>query len=428
MSEIQSLYQVFLKSAGVNTDTRTIKPGEIFFALKGEHFNGNTYAAKSIEDGALLAVIDEPQYAIEGKTMLVPNVLKALQDLSAHHRNQFKGKVIALTGSNGKTTSKELLYAALSSQYQVHATKGNLNNHIGVPLTLLGLKAHHELAIIEMGANHQKEIDSYCQWVRPDIGIITNIGKAHLEGFGGFQGVIKGKTELYRFIQTHGGVLWVNADDPLLENQSENISRVFYGKQNTLFSVEEIDASDLLQFRILHQGKSYTIHTQLTGAYNLSNTILAIFAGLQFNITIDKIIQHIEVYQPTNSRSQMIRQADYTLILDAYNANPSSMKVAIENLATFNPNTVAFLGGMKELGEESEAEHESIGSYLADQKIEEVVLVGKEFKHTSEKYGYRYFETSPEAAPFFNTLKKTGKTILLKGSRGTAMEKIIETL
>jgi UDP-N-acetylmuramoyl-tripeptide--D-alanyl-D-alanine ligase len=427
ISNLNQLYDIFIASSGITTDTRNIEPNHLFFALKGDRFNGNAFAAKAIESGALAAVIDEPAYFIAEKTILVPNVLEALQGLAALHRSKFKGTVIALTGSNGKTTSKELLNAVLSSHYNTLCTIGNLNNHIGVPLTLLRIRSEHEIAIVEMGANHQKEIDSYCQWVKPDIGIITNIGKAHLEGFGGIEGVIKGKTELYRFIEQYGGTLWVNADDALLVEKSKNISRAFYGIRNDQFTLKQNNnGSEFLHLEIQCHEADYLMRTQLTGAYNISNIALAIYAGIYFKIPIQTIIVQIEAYAPTNSRSQIIKGSDYTIILDAYNANPSSMTAAILNLKQAKGNTVAYLGGMRELGEETLVEHLAIGTLLKQTQINEVILVGAEFKETALQNHFTFFENSEAAKNHFKVLNKTGKTILIKGSRGSAMEKILD--
>lgn len=427
ISNLNQLYTIFIASSGITTDSRNIAPNHLFFALKGDRFNGNTFAARAIELGALAAVIDEPAYFIEGKTILVPNALEALQALAAHHRSKFKGTVIALTGSNGKTTSKELLNVVLSAQYKTLCTSGNLNNHIGVPLTLLRIRPEHEIAIIEMGANHQKEIDSYCHWVKPDIGIITNIGKAHLEGFGGIEGVIKGKTELYRYIAQYGGTLWVNADDALLIDQSKDMSRTFYGTQNEEFTLsQQNNDGEFLNLTIECCSVHYPLRTQLTGSYNIANIALAIYAGIYFKVPIQIIIAQIEAYAPTNSRSQIIKGGDYTIILDAYNANPSSMTAAILNLKEAKGPTVAYLGGMKELGNETSAEHLAIGALLKQTRIDEVILVGDEFKETAQQNKFTFFDNSEAAKNHFKQLSKTGKTILIKGSRGSAMEKILD--
>ena len=426
MAAIEDIYEIYLRSSGVNTDTRSVSNNQFFFALKGDNFNGNAFANKAIEAGALMAVIDEKEFYIEGKTCLVDNVLKTLQDMAAYHRQQLDCPIIALTGSNGKTTTKELINTVLASSYSTLCTVGNLNNHIGIPLTLLNIKKTHEIAIIEMGANHLGEIASYCEWIQPSIGIITNIGKAHLEGFGGEDGVRQGKTELYRYIQKNGGELWVNQDDDLLVQNSENIPRNFYGKNNEYFHVTSIDESqEYLCFDLEYQSTSYRINSKLSGVYNLSNIILAMYAGLFFKIPIEKIIFQIENYIPTNSRSQIIKKEDYTIILDAYNANPSSMLVAIKNVSSFEPNTIACLGAMKELGEATEKEHLAIGELLKKLNIHEVILIGEEFRSTALLYQYPFFTTSMEAKTYFYAMNKKGKTILIKGSRGSAMEKIL---
>ena len=427
---MNELYEVFLNSSGITTDTRKIEPNQLFFALKGTNFNGNSYAIKALEQGAIAVVIDEiHEDAISENSkqiFLVADVLLTLQELAEKHRTNYKGIVIALTGSNGKTTTKELLNSVLSSRFNTLCTYGNLNNHIGVPLTLLNLRNSHEIAIIEMGANHQHEIESYCKWVHPDIGIITNIGKAHLEGFGGIEGVIKGKTELYRYIQSHGGMLWVNSDDALLVEKSKNIPHQYYGVKNEFFELLEINfQEEYLNFEILSEGINYAVKTQLTGVYNLSNILLAIYAGMYFKIPMSKILASLSKYTPTNSRSQIIKGTDYTIILDAYNANPSSMEVAIQNLATFNPETIAYLGAMKELGAATTKEHQTIGKILQSSGIKEVILVGEEFLETAKEFNYIFFESSDAAKEHFRNLDKSGKTILIKGSRGSVMEKIL---
>jgi UDP-N-acetylmuramoyl-tripeptide--D-alanyl-D-alanine ligase len=421
---IKSLYQKFITSTGVCTDTREIITDKIFFALKGGNFNGNSFASKAIEMGAMCCVIDEIEFFInEERTILVDDVLTALQALATHHRDQFDIPIIGITGSNGKTTSKELIYTVLIQKYKTHCTKGNFNNHIGVPLTLLAMPMDTEIGIIEMGANHTKEIEAYCKWSKPNIGVITNIGKAHLEGFGGIEGVIEAKTELYHWIEDVKGSLFVHINDELLMTKSKNISKKTYGNVNADFPSSYINLKGLAGLEI----GDIKIVSQLVGEYNCPNLALAEALGKSFDIEIDRIKWAIESYAPTNSRSQLIIQDTNTLILDAYNANPSSMKVSIDNLANMpQTNKIAMLGAMKELGIYSKSEHNNLLQYCIEKKINQIILVGEEFEISTPSTNILFFKNSVDANTWYRNQSFQDSAILIKGSRGSAMEKVVE--
>jgi UDP-N-acetylmuramoyl-tripeptide--D-alanyl-D-alanine ligase len=425
---IEEIYSLYLKHPVVGTDTRNIKQDSIFFALKGANFNANTFAKEAISKGAKYAVIDEEAYYTYG-CILVENVLITLQQLATYHRRQSKIPFIGITGSNGKTTTKELTAAILSKKYKTLFTQGNLNNHIGVPLTLLSLKKEHEIAIIEMGANHQGEIAELCKIAEPDFGIITNIGKAHLEGFGGPEGVIKAKNELYQFIKASKGKLFVNADDELLMKLSNGIHRTTYGTKRGA-NCEGIDDKEnfLAKGIVIDDGIEVEIQSQLAGRYNFYNMLAAACVGFHFGLKSSQIKQAIEEYVPSNNRSQIIKKGSNTIWVDAYNANPSSMKTAIENFALL-PATgkVLILGDMFELGADSTKEHQVLADLIEDKKTwEGVYLVGKEFMKTNSSA--QLFERTESFIEWLTKNPLSSKTILLKGSRGMAMEKVIEKL
>ncbi|GAC1379735.1 MAG: UDP-N-acetylmuramoyl-tripeptide--D-alanyl-D-alanine ligase [Ginsengibacter sp.] len=422
--DINSLYEIFLKHPDVTTDTRNIKKGQIFFALKGPSFNGNNFARTALEYGAAFSVVDEDVYADDVRILRVNNSLEALQQLAKHHRLQFNIPFIAITGSNGKTTTKELMGVVLSSKYKTYITEGNLNNHIGVPLTILKIKQDAEMAIIEMGANHQKEIESYCQYAMPTHGLITNCGKAHLEGFGGVEGVIKGKGELFQYIKEHSGTAFVNNNDNAIVGLSQGIKNIIaYGPDGQINGIAK-DRAGLLQVQI-NSEKLFTINTQMVGDYNLPNVLAAVAVGKHFKVSDDKIITAIENYSPSNSRSQAIKLGTNTIILDAYNANPSSMKVAVENFSRFeNANKILMLGAMMELGDESVAEHKALVALIDKYDWDNVVLVGSSFKELNHKY--TQLNDSSEAKQWFQDHKIENSAVLIKGSRSMKMEKIIE--
>lgn len=419
---ISELHTLFLSSTSVEIDSRTIKQGSVFFALKGEKTDGNLYARKALEEGALAAIVDDPLLKDIPGCYIVPDVLQALQDLAVYHRGTFTFPVIGLTGSNGKTTSKELLQAVLSSAFRVKATKGNLNNHIGVPLTLLSVKEPIDFLIVEMGANHQGEIQFLCNIARPDYGYITNIGKAHLEGFGGEEGVKKGKSELYRFIYSGNGKLFVNAEDPTLVSLLPALppTHIIYYRPSDYFA-----ESNDVYIRFSLGGKTWSTH--LVGDYNLPNIASAISAGLYFGIDTHMIGKAIQNYEPTNNRSQQFFYKGNSLILDAYNANPSSMKVSIDNFGKLNVDKkIIILGDMFELGEYTDFEHLALIDFTKKYRWTKAVFIGKNFKSLEQQYqDYLFFETVTDATSFFNSLDYSGSTILLKGSRGIALEQLI---
>src|SRR6185436_13852950 len=432
---IEELYKLYEQYPSVQTDTRKLKPGDIFFALKGPNFNANSFAKQAINDRAACAVIDEKEFEIPGKTFLVPDVLGSLQLLALHHRKQFdnlpSGKqtpFLAITGSNGKTTTKELIHAVLSTTFKTYTTEGNLNNHIGVPLTILKIKNDAQIAVIEMGANHIGEISGYCKIALPTHGLITNCGKAHLEGFGSEEGVRKGKGELFDHLRTlKHGFAFVMWDYEYLREMSKGISGIIkYGtKQNDHVIGTVLSNETFLQVKITQGLDNGIIKTQLVGEYNLPNVLAAVTVGKFFEVPENSIISAIENYTPSNSRSQLIEKGSNKIILDAYNANPSSMKVAIENFAKDNAeNKILMLGAMAELGKDSLQEHQQIIDLIKNYQWKEVALVGGVFLKLS--HPFLSFENSLQAKDWFNRKNISNSSILVKGSRSMQMEKVLE--
>lgn len=427
--DIAALYQLYLKYPSVQTDTRKIKQDDIFFALSGPNFDGNTFAAEAIAKGAAYAVVDKAAYATSEKCILVADALTALQQLARYHREHLPAKYIAITGSNGKTTTKELLAAVMSRKYPTYATEGNLNNHIGVPLTLLKIKTGIEVAIIEMGANHQKEIASYCEIARPDYGVITNCGKAHIEGFGGIEGVRKGKGELYDFIRAHNGAIFRNVDLDYLESMAAGIgNQVTYGTANADYTGAPVMDGVFLDVSVnMPDGSAELVKTNLVGAYNFPNVMLAVAAGMYFGVPMQDIQAALAAYNPDNSRSQWVQKGTNHVILDAYNANPTSMKAAIENFAAANlPGKLLWIGGMKEMGAEERSEHQALVALIDTYQWAGVILVGKEFREV--KGSHQWFETSAEAAAYIKADAPHNSSILIKGSRGSKMEVLADAL
>ena len=426
--DIEELYRIYKQNPSVQTDSRRIKRGDIFFALKGPSFNGNAFAKQALDDGAVFAVIDEKEFEISGKTFLVDDVLAALQQLAKHHRQQFTIPFLAITGSNGKTTTKELIHAVLSTSYKTYTTEGNLNNHIGVPLTLLKIKDDAAIAVIEMGANHIGEIASYCEIALPTHGIITNCGKAHLEGFGSEEGVRKAKGELFDHLRAieHGYaiVMW---DYDYLQQMSKGISGIIkYGTREEAHIIGKVFRSDpFLEVEILQGLDAKNITTQLVGDYNLPNVLAAVATGKLFNVPEQNIKEAIENYSPSNSRSQLLQQGSNKIILDAYNANPSSMKLAIENFSKFPGDKILVLGSMAELGNESEKEHSSLVNQIKKLNWKEVVLVGKEFEKI--KHPFHQFKNADEAGDWLQQKKFENSSMLIKGSRSMQMEKVLSS-
>ncbi len=428
--EIKHLYDIFLQSSGVTTDSRKIEKNQLFFALKGEHFNGNIFAEKALNDGANFAIIDESNFNTNDKCILVKDVLSTLQQLANYHLLQVKPKhILAITGSNGKTTTKELVNAVLETTYQTHYTKGNLNNHIGIPLTILEMKNNTEIAIIEMGANHQKEIASYCQYAEPTYGIITNIGKAHLEGFGGVEGIIKGKGELYDYLKQKNGLLFVNHENAILKKMllDKKITHfISYGKSNEAnYVVNAINNESTLTLKF----QDTEINSNLYGDYNFDNICCAIAVGSYFKVPAISIKKAIESYVPTNKRSEVIQKNNYTIIADYYNANPTSMQHAIESLAASSANKkMVILGDMFELGEYALSEHQKIVDLCIQKKFDQIVLVGSNFNQTQihDHADIIKFNNSAETGVWFKQQPLQHATILLKGSRGMKMESVLE--
>lgn len=425
--KIELLHRHFLESTGVCTDTRKITQGCLFFCLKGDNFNGNKFAQEALDKGAYKVIIDELQYHKNtGETILSKSALSLLQKLASYHRQQLKLPIIALTGSNGKTTTKELINAVLSKKFETVATQGNLNNHIGVPLTLLSMKETTEIGIVEMGANHLKEIEQLCDIAYPDFGYITNFGKAHLEGFGSIQGVIQGKTELYKHLQTHQKMVFVNANDTLQMQYSKGIRRSTFGNEQQDCYIQLKDATN----KLLVAYNGVQIQSNLIGLYNFHNIAAAIAMGEYFKVPVEKIKKAIEQYTPTNNRSQLLEKGGHSIILDAYNANPTSMMAAIENFKqAAGKHKVLFLGDMFELGEEAEAEHQHITSYLEANPIGETFLIGSNFYKTKTEAGHITKMKSFEALQaHLNRHPLKDSFILIKASRGMALERILELI
>jgi UDP-N-acetylmuramoyl-tripeptide--D-alanyl-D-alanine ligase len=422
--KIEELYTLYLQNPSIQTDTRKLKPGDLFFALKGPSFNGNEFAQLALEAGARHAVIDDPRFTIEGKTLLVDDVLTTLQQLAKHHRQQFQIPFIAITGSNGKTTTKELIHAVLSSAYKTYTTEGNLNNHIGVPLTILKIRQDAQMAVIEMGANHQREIASYCEYALPTHGLITNVGKAHLEGFGSEEGVRKAKGELYDHLRSHNGTVFLMNDYDYLQHMSRGINHIYtYGTTDADVAGTLAETDPFLQVSF-QKGFNGTIKTNLVGGYNLPNVLAAVAVGKYFNVAEEKIRHAIENYTPSNSRSQLLQKGSTKVILDAYNANPSSMRAAIENFAHVKADLkILALGAMAELGADSLAEHEGLIEEIRKYPWSQVVLVGGDF--TRINHPYQQFNSPQEAGQWLQD-KVENAYLLIKGSRSMQMEKVLD--
>ena len=422
---IEDLYTIFCNHPQIQTDSRKLASGDLFFALRGPNFNGNQFALQALEMGAAYAIVDEFIAADNNRIIRVENVLTTLQQLAGYHRDQFTIPFIAITGSNGKTTTKELVAAVLSAHYKTYTTRGNLNNHIGIPLTLLQVQKDAQMAVIEMGANHQHEIEGYCQYVKPTHGIITNCGKAHLEGFGGEEGVRKGKGELFQFLSGHHGTAFAFADYDYLHTLAKQVPQIiWYGTHSGSIRGSIENSMPFLKVGITG-ALELSIQTQLVGTYNLPNVLCAAAIGNFFGVPAEKIQSAIESYTPSNSRSQWINWGTNQVILDAYNANPSSMKVAIENFAQLPGSAkILMLGAMMELGETSVAEHQALLNLIQQYPWEEVVLVGGDFSNLS--HPYHYFTDSTQAKAWLRSKSPQNAQILLKGSRSMKMEKVIE--
>lgn len=426
--EIAELYKCFMECGKVTTDSRNCPEGSMFIALKGETFNGNAFAAQALKQGCRYAVIDESEYAGEG-TILVDNCLQALQQLANYHRRQLKTPVIGITGTNGKTTTKELISTVLSRKFNTLYTEGNFNNHIGVPFTLLRLTKEHEMAVVEMGANHPGEIKTLVHIAEPDYGIITNVGKAHLQGFGSFEGVIRTKGELYDFLRAKGGAtIFIQNENPYLNGIAEGLTCVRYGQTAGLYvSGELISCSPFLSFRWTAEGVSHEVNTHLIGSYNLDNMLAAAAIGRYFGVSDDDISSALASYLPHNNRSQLKETADNKLIVDAYNANPTSMMAALKNFRQIEaPHKMVILGDMKELGEASREEHQKVVDYLKECGFDRVVLVGPEF--AAATHSYQTFQHVDEVLADIRMHKPQGYYILIKGSNSMKLSQLPECL
>jgi UDP-N-acetylmuramoyl-tripeptide--D-alanyl-D-alanine ligase len=433
---IEELYTLYLQSGQkICTDTRKIEKDAIFFALKGDKFNANEFAKEALNLGCAFAVVDDERYVSSKQTLLVDNALSTLQQLANFHRKKFKFPFLGITGSNGKTTTKELIATVLSKKYNTLATLGNLNNHIGVPLTLLSIKAEHEFAIIEMGANHQGEIQQLCEITEPDFGIITNIGKAHLEGFGGIEGVKKGKSEMYHFINKNKGKVFINSDDEVLKSLVLGVSKITYGTDLNADCIgKELESEETICFKFKNNSDKrdwsniHTIQTNIIGNYNFINCLAACCIGTYFGVSEVEIKNALENFHPNMNRSQLVKTGRNTIILDAYNANPNSMKAAIENFANMNTNKkLLLLGDMFELGDYSEQEHQNIVNLLIEKGFKELVLVGPHFFKTKNN-SFNRFLSLKECVNYLASLNIEQYTVLIKGSRGMKMESLQEFL
>lgn len=426
--QIEELYKLYLRFPSVQTDTRKLKQGDLFFALKGPNFNGNKFAQQALEAGAAYAIVDEESAVAGDRMILTDDALTTLQELAGYHRQQFSIPFIGITGSNGKTTTKELVHAVLSTTFKTYTTQGNLNNHIGIPLTILGIEPDAEIAVIEMGANHPKEIQGYCEYARPTHGIITNCGKAHLEGFGSLEGVRKAKGELFDYLRLHRGTAFIMNDYDYLRAMSRDIPHVYtYGTHDAMTTGMVKEAHPFLEVVLTDLSTDDTIRTRLAGAYNLPNILAAVAVGRYFKIDSKKIKSAIEAYEPSNIRSQLIKKGANTILLDAYNANPSSMKAAVENFASMSgDNKILILGAMAELGAESIKEHQALIRLLEQYQWREVILVGGDFEKTT--HSYQFFGSVGEAEQWVRAHPVRDSLYLVKGSRSMKMEQIMEAL
>jgi len=438
---IEEIYSIFRCHPTITTDSRNCPEGSIFFALKGENFNGNAYASNALQQGSAFAVIDDKQYydPADSRMILVNDVLTSLQQLARHHRRQLGTPIIGITGTNGKTTTKELIAAVLKKKYNILYTQGNFNNHIGVPKTLLQLNSDHELAVIEMGANHPGEIRDLVNIAEPDYGIITNVGKAHLLGFGSFEGVIRTKGELYDFMRCKSGTVFINNDNPYLNGIAQNLQLVRYGQNHAEANSIEgrlLSCAPFLKFEWKRtDGSSFrTVQTQLIGAYNIDNALAAITIGTHFGVCADDICSALEEYVPSNNRSQLKKTEKNTLVIDAYNANPTSMAAALDNFALMDaPHKMCILGDMKELGEASKSEHIKALRKIIEGEFEQVWLVGEEFKKAlsaldTETIGITTFSDANEVIAQLKESEIAGRTILIKGSNSTRLISLVEHL
>jgi len=422
---IEELHALFLAYPKICTDTRKISEDCLFFALKGPNFNGNAFAQDALDKGAAFTIIDEEAFSTSDKTILCQDVLKTLQELATYHRNHCKAKVISLTGSNGKTTTKELINSVISKKYKTIATQGNLNNHIGVPLTLLSIKEDTEIAIVEMGANHQKEIEFLCNITQPDFGYITNFGKAHLEGFGGVEGVIKGKSEMYDYLTSHNKYVFLNADDQIQKEKLDSYTKKigFSTSDHQYYNIKFLGIDPY----VVLEAEGTRINTQLIGKYNFPNCCAAILMGKYFNVPLQDIKLAIEAYQPQNNRSQILSKNGFNIVLDAYNANPTSMKAALENFASMDSSQKSIIiGDMFELGTTASEEHQTIANLTEELKFDNVYLVGENF--FGIKTSFNKFKSFDDLKEHLEKKPLEKGALLIKGSRGMALERVLDIL
>lgn len=425
---IIDLYDLFIHNPQITTDSRNCPKGSIFFALKGDKFDGNQYAGKALASGCVYAVIDNPDYYIGERTILVDNVLKTLQQLAHHHRKVLGLPIIGITGTNGKTTTKELLAAVLSTKFNLLYTEGNFNNHIGVPLTLLRLTHDHEMAVIEMGASHPGDIKELVDIVHPNYGIITNVGRAHLEGFGSFEGVIRTKGELYDYIRRSKGKIFIKKENEYLQSIAKGIEQITYGNGDDAFSSGQVVSCDpFLVFNWKQQGKLHTVETHMIGSYNLDNVLAAVAVGRFFKIPAERISRAIAAYEPTNNRSQFKKTENNELIIDAYNANPSSMKVALDNFITMPVQPKAIiLGDMRELGPTSDELHAEVVEQIKKGQFDKVFLCGEHFSKVGKEFSP--FATTEAMVEELRKQPLKGYHILIKGSHSMGLEKLADIL
>lgn len=420
--DIKDFYVTYFKNNKVSIDSRKIRVGDIFFAFSGDNFDAGTMAQEAIDQGASAVIVEKKEYEdINKNIFFVPSTLEFLQKLALFHREQLQIPIIALTGSNGKTTTKELISSVLNKKYNVQFTQGNLNNHIGVPLTLLSIKEQHQVAVIEMGANHQKEIDFLCSLAKPNIGYVTNFGQAHLEGFGGFEGVVLGKSELYKYLINNKQIILVNELDTIQVEKTKNYSKkITFGMRDSDYQFEKFSENNLVG--IIYKGQE--IKSNLTGDYNFTNICAATCLGLYFGIDFKKIKEAIEEYRPTNMRSQIVKKDDKTLVLDTYNANPSSMTMSLNNFSLFEGSKTIIIGDMLELGSQGPSAHQDIIFLAQELKFDDIITVGKIFKNIN--HSLKSFENTDELIIYLKENPIKTKNILLKGSRGIALEKALD--
>ncbi|MCL1821541.1 MAG: UDP-N-acetylmuramoyl-tripeptide--D-alanyl-D-alanine ligase [Prolixibacteraceae bacterium] len=431
MMKAEQIYACYLQNPAIVTDSRKAVQGTIFFALKGENFNGNDFASAALKNNASYAVVDEQPAFSDSRLIVVDNALATLQQLAVFHRRKLQIPIIAITGTNGKTTTKELTTAVLAQKYKVQSTQGNLNNHIGVPLTLLSFKPNIEIGVVEMGANHLGEIDFLCRIAQPNYGLITNVGKAHLQGFGDMEGVIRAKSELYRYLESKNGTVFINGENQHLKTVAGNrLTKIFYGNsENSRLHCETTGAHPFLKLRIGFPSETIELETQLAGVYNFENVMAAAAIGAHFDVSPEMIKTAIQNYFPSNNRSQLVKTDTNKILLDAYNANPTSMAASIKNfLAIDDPDKIMVLGDMLELGDSSPAEHQHIIDLLTNSGAPQVFLVGEQFGKTRRPSNFRIFDSAACLAAFLAGNVISGKLILIKGSRGIGLEKIMDVL